>query len=61
MFGWKRLFLTVSRAQITWAIPRDTPAGTYRIVHHADARDRSGTITPVTGATEPFHVTAAGA
>jgi len=59
MFGWKRLFLTVSRAQITWAIPRDTPAGTYRIVHHADARDRSGTITTVTGTTEPFRVDAA--
>jgi neutral ceramidase len=59
MFGWKRLFLTVSRAQITWAIPRDTPAGTYRIVHHADVRDRSGTITPVTGTSEPFRVDAA--
>jgi neutral ceramidase len=59
VFGWKRLFLTVSRAQITWAIPRDTPAGTYRIVHHADARDCSGTITKVTGTTEPFRVDAA--
>ena len=59
VFGWKRLFLTVSRAQITWAIPRGTPAGTYRIVHHADARDRSGTITKVTGTTEPFRVDAA--
>jgi neutral ceramidase len=59
MFGWKRLFLTVSRARITWTIPHDAPAGTYRIVHHADARDRAGTVTAVTGTTEPFHVSPA--
>ncbi|MBB4856513.1 neutral ceramidase [Mycobacteroides chelonae] len=59
VFHWKRLFLTVSRARISWTVPRDAPAGTYRIVHHADARDRTGAITPITGATEPFHVMAA--
>lgn len=55
-FHWRRLFLGVSRARITWRIPADAPTGTYRIVHHGDARDRSGAITAYTGVTRPFDV-----
>ena len=58
-FAWKRLLFTVSRAHISWTIPPGTPAGTYRILHHADARDRTGAVVPVTGTTTPFHVLAA--
>jgi neutral ceramidase len=34
-----------------------TPAGTYRIVHHGDAKNLLGTITPFTGTSRTFTVT----
>jgi neutral ceramidase len=58
IYRWKREYLAVSTAQITWQPPADTAAGTYRIVHHGDARSLFGTITAFTGASRPFAVTA---
>jgi neutral ceramidase len=57
IYRWKREYLSVSTAQITWTIPAGTPAGTYRIVHHGDAKNLLGTITPFTGTSRTFTVT----
>jgi neutral ceramidase len=46
----------VSTAQITWTIPAGTPAGTYRIVHHGDAKSLLGAITSFTGMSQTFTV-----
>ncbi len=56
IYRWKREYLGVSTAQITWTIPAGTPAGTYRIVHHGDAKNLFGTITAFTGASKTFTV-----
>jgi neutral ceramidase len=56
-YHWKRVGLANSEATITWAIPADTPAGTYRVVHHGDWKNGwTGGITPFTGATRTFTV-----
>jgi neutral ceramidase len=55
-YRWTRGFGAESTAQITWTIPPATPAGTYRIVHHGDAKSLFGTIRPFTGTTAPFTV-----
>ncbi|AGL18127.1 neutral/alkaline ceramidase [Actinoplanes sp. N902-109] len=55
-YRWKREYLGVSTAQITWTIPADAVPGTYRIVHHGDAKALTGTITPFTGTTRSFAV-----
>jgi neutral ceramidase len=57
VYRWKREYLSVSTAQITWTIPAGTPAGTYRIVHHGDAKNLLGAITPFTGTSRTFAVT----
>jgi hypothetical protein len=44
------------RAQITWTVPAGTPAGTYRIVHHGDAKNLLGSVTPFTGTSRTFTV-----
>ena len=56
IYRWKREYLGVSTAQITWTIPAGTPAGTYRIVHHGDAKNLLGTVTPFTGTSRTFTV-----
>jgi len=56
IYRWKREYLTVSTAQITWTIPAGTPAGTYRIVHHGDAKSLLGSLTSFTGTTRTFTV-----
>jgi neutral ceramidase len=58
IYRWKRDYLAVSTAQITWQIPANTPAGAYRIVHHGDAKDLLGRITAFTGASRSFTVEA---
>ncbi|WP_199514838.1 neutral/alkaline ceramidase [Nucisporomicrobium flavum] len=57
IYRWKREYLGVSTAQITWTVPADAEPGTYRIVHHGDAKGVTGAITPFTGASRTFTVT----
>ncbi|MEU6626017.1 neutral/alkaline ceramidase [Streptomyces litmocidini] len=46
-----------SSATITWDIPPGTPPGTYRIVHHGDAKNGlTGAINAFAGASRPFTV-----
>jgi neutral ceramidase len=47
---------TCSQATIVWAIPADTPPGTYRLRHTGDARGADGKLTPFEGASQPFEV-----
>lgn len=51
----------VGIADITGEAPRRRPAdaavGTYRIVHHGDAKSLTGAITPFTGTSRTFVVT----
>lgn len=57
-YRWTRLngLTGTSKATITWDIAADTAPGTYRIVHHGDAKNLLGKITPFTGATGSFTV-----
>ncbi|MFI7540399.1 neutral/alkaline ceramidase [Actinoplanes sp. NPDC049599] len=57
IYRWKREYLGVSTAQITWTVPADAAAGTYRIVHHGDAKSLTGAIRPFTGTSRTFTVT----
>ena len=56
-YTWKREYLSVSTAKITWTIPAGARPGAYRIVHHGDAKAVNGRITPFTGTTRTFVVT----
>ena len=56
IYRWKRDYLSVSTAQISWTVPAGAVAGTYRIVHHGDAKVLGGRITSFTGATRGFSV-----
>jgi neutral ceramidase len=56
IYRWKREYLSVSTAQISWTVPAGAAAGTYRIVHHGDAKVLGGRITSFTGATRGFSV-----
>ncbi len=58
IYRWKREYLSVSTAQISWTVPASAEPGTYRIVHHGDAKGITGRITSFTGATRPFTVVA---
>ncbi|MEV6283246.1 neutral/alkaline ceramidase [Kribbella sp. NPDC051770] len=52
-YRWARGGIADSKATITWKA--DAP-GTYRIVHHGDAKALNGTITPFTGTSRTFTV-----
>jgi neutral ceramidase len=56
LYRWKREYLGVSTAQITWNVPAGAAPGTYRIVHHGDAKSLTGRITPFTGTSRTFSV-----
>jgi neutral ceramidase len=56
IYRWTREYLGVSTARITWRLPADATAGTYRIVHHGDARSLFGRISPFTGTSRTFTV-----
>jgi neutral ceramidase len=57
IYRWSRSGFANSLATISWAIPADTPAGTYRIVHHGDSKDGwTGQIRPFTGTSRSFTV-----
>ncbi|MDE2402818.1 MAG: neutral/alkaline ceramidase [Burkholderiales bacterium] len=55
-YHWDRLFATASSANISWTIAPDTAPGTYRIVHHGDAKSLLGKITPLQGISRSFQV-----
>ena len=56
-YRWARSGIANSNATITWAIPADTPAGTYRIVHHGDQKSGwTGKISSFTGSSRTFTV-----
>lgn len=57
-YHWRRTFGAESVAEITWAIPPGTPVGSYRIVHHGDARSLLGKVTPFRGTSRSFQVVA---
>ncbi|MGM1060661.1 neutral/alkaline ceramidase, partial [Saccharothrix sp. Mg75] len=49
-YRWQREGVANSTATVTWAIPADTPAGTYRILHHGDWKSGwTGAVTGFTG------------
>ncbi|AKU15487.1 neutral/alkaline nonlysosomal ceramidase [Luteipulveratus mongoliensis] len=58
-FSWKRTNVLTgeSNAVVTWDIPAETKAGTYRIVHHGAAKaPLIGTISKFTGTSRTFAV-----
>ena len=58
VYRWRRESVADSKAEITWTIRADTPAGTYRIVHHGDWKNGwTGRITGFTGISRSFAVT----
>ncbi|MFI7240206.1 neutral/alkaline ceramidase [Streptomyces cyaneofuscatus] len=58
-YRWTRIngLTGTSKATVTWGIGPDTAPGTYRIVHHGDAKNLLGKITPFTGTSPTFTVT----
>lgn len=56
-YHWQRRGISASEVTVTWDIPRDHPGGTFRVLHHGDARDALGRVTPFTGTSGPFTVT----
>ncbi|HEY0640377.1 MAG TPA: neutral/alkaline ceramidase [Pseudonocardiaceae bacterium] len=54
-YRWRRDGVAASIATITWDVPPGA-SGTYRIVHHGDARGLFGQITAFTGASRTFTV-----
>ncbi len=57
-YRWARTLLAESTATVTWDVPADTPAGTYRVVHHGDAKNGlTGAVTPFSGTSRTFTVT----
>jgi neutral ceramidase len=57
-YRWSRAYLAVSNAEVTWQIPVDAAAGTYRILHHGDARNVLGRVSAFTGTSRTFTVQA---
>lgn len=57
-YRWTRLngVTGTSKATVTWKIAPGTPPGTYRIVHHGDAKSLLGRITAFSGASRTFTV-----
>ena len=55
-FSWRRAGRAGSRVAISWDVPRDGVAGSYRLVYHGDVLDPGGALRPFTSATEPFEV-----
>ncbi|MEU6084674.1 neutral/alkaline ceramidase [Streptomyces sp. NPDC047108] len=56
-YRWSRTFGATSKATVTWDIPQDTPAGTYRVVHFGDWKNGwNGRITAFDGTSREFTV-----
>ncbi len=56
VYRWNRAYLAVSHAEISWQVPVDALAGTYRIVHHGDAKNLLGRVSAFTGTSRTFTV-----
>ncbi len=56
IYRWRRDGISASIATTSWDVPPGTAAGTYRIVHHGDARNLFGQITAFTGVSRTFAV-----
>lgn len=57
-FAWTRVRRGNSEVTISWDIPGDAVAGTYRISYLGDARDEGGVVRAFTGTSPTFVVTA---
>lgn len=55
-YRWARLGIAASTVTVTWEIPPDAAKSTYRVVHHSDAKDALGRITPFRGISGEFTV-----
>ncbi|WP_394851131.1 neutral/alkaline ceramidase [Pendulispora rubella] len=55
-YHWERWGVAASRVTITWDVPADAEAGTYRILYQGDAKEIGGTITPISGTSREFAV-----
>ncbi len=53
-FFWSRRAGGCSEVEVTWDIPADTPAGSYRVTYCGDARDEFGSIRPFFGSSRVF-------
>ncbi|MDF1795277.1 MAG: neutral/alkaline ceramidase [Coxiellaceae bacterium] len=57
MYHWQRVGMSYSRITIVWHIAPDTPAGTYRIVHHGHYKNGwNGKIMAYSGMSQAFTV-----
>jgi len=57
IYRWARSGIANSLAKITWTIPADAPAGSYRIVHYGDYKNGwTGKISPFTGSSRTFTI-----
>lgn len=55
-YRWRREGQHGSVARITWDVPADTEAGTYRVQLFGDQKDRSGTVSSFSGVSGEFTV-----
>lgn len=55
-YRWTRKSVADSWADISWVIPADTAAGTYRVVHYGDAKNLLGQISGFVGISKSFAV-----
>ncbi|MFM9368579.1 neutral/alkaline ceramidase [Streptomyces sp. Da 82-17] len=53
---WKRDGVAASEVTITWDVPEGTPAGTYRVRYHGDAKQFVGGVREFTGTSREFTV-----
>lgn len=55
-FHWARDGVAASQVTVTWDIPQDAGAGTYRVEYTGEARSLLGTIEAISGTTRDFAV-----
>ncbi|MFJ9387543.1 neutral/alkaline ceramidase [Nocardioides sp. NPDC101246] len=55
-FHWKRYGVAASKVTITWDVPDDVAAGSYRIRYFGDARSLLGSIRSISGTSPTFSV-----
>lgn len=55
-YHWRREGSNASVARITWDVPTDAPAGTYRIQHFGNWKNPAGVVSPFTGTSAEFTV-----
>ncbi len=56
-YEWKRRVGRRSEASVSWDIPATATPGTYRLVHHGDARAKNAAASGFTGTSRSFTVT----